>query len=286
METVKLLPVVRKSVSSDVNSSFESVSSSEDIDVVNTTVADDRNATVADTTPDSSTEKKQPEEKAHIQKKKPIEPVNWTPVGCYKCKDDVEKYIKSHDCFYEQSRNETKNGVTVYHYCDKVITKDSSRCPAKLKVFQNKNSISFGVSVSTFVHDHTGLQLKKVEFSETIKKEVFTMKMQFNLTPKLIAKHLERQFPNDKLPSIPQVRTILREMKRVEIPSTVTYGQLVEWCILLSEPPTDEDQSFVLDHFYNDTDNSFAFVVSTLRLLRNAANRKNVCADGTYKIVW
>lgn len=37
---------------------------------------------------------------------------------------------------------------------------------------------------------------------------------------------------------------------------------------------------------HNKEDNSFAFVVSTMRLLENAKDRKNICADGTYKIVW
>lgn len=210
----------------------------------------------------------------------------WNPVCCYNSKADLEKYVASHDCFYEQSRNETKDGTTIYYYCNKVINKNSSQCPVKLKVFQSKTTFAFGVYASTFVHKHTDLQLKKVEFSQAIKKEAYTMKMQFNMRPKLIAKHLQRNFPNQSLPNVIQIRAILRAMKKIEIPPTVSYGQLIEWCKALSQIPTDEDHAFVLDYFYDGVDNSFAFVVSTLRLLRNAAKQDNVCADGTYKIVW
>lgn len=274
------------SVASLVNSSFESVSSSKDLEISEITVGDGQISSVANTVPDSSTVNKQFNINRHNCKKKSVAPVNWTPVSCYNNKKDVEEYIASHDCFYEQSRNENKDGITAYYYCNKVINKDSSRCPVKLKVFQNKQTLTFGVSVSTFTHNHTELKQKKVDFSPVVKKEVFTMNMQFNMKPKLIVQHLERQFPNQHLPNIAQVRAILRMEKRIEIPPTVSYGQLIEWCNALSKPPTDVDHSFVLDHFYNGVDNSFAFVVSTLRLLENAAKQNNVCADGTYKIVW
>lgn len=278
------MPAARNAVRCDTNASFESVSSTEDIESAEEVIT-----AVAHTCPDSSSGSNQREKSSSMVKnstKKSIEPVNWSPVGCYDSKDAVDKYVASHSCFYEQSRNETKAGITIYYYCNKVITKDSSRCPVKLKIFQSKKTLTFGVSVSTFIHDHTELKLKKVEFSQAMRRETFTMKMQFNMRPKLIVKHLERRFPNEHLPSVAQVRAILREERRIEIPPTVSYGQLIEWCKALSKTPADKDQGFVLDHFYDGVDNSFAFVLSTLRLLKNAANQSNICADGTYKVVW
>lgn len=50
--------------------------------------------------------------------------------------------------------------------------------------------------------------------------------------------------------------------------------------------PHDIDEPFVLNQFNAPEEESFAFVMSTLRLLRNAACRKNITADGTYKIMW
>lgn len=61
---------------------------------------------------------------------------------------------------------------------------------------------------------------------------------------------------------------------------------MVEWCRSNEKKPESEDDAFILGYFYKKEDDSFAFVVSTLRLLRNANNRKNICADGTYKINW
>lgn len=272
---------------SNMNSSFESVSSTESLDTSNEVVEVDENTAVTSAVPDSSTSSNLSSACIKSKAKSKInEPVNWMPCGSYNSTEDFEKYIASHDCFYEHSRNETKGGTMIYYYCNRVIYKDSSRCPVKLRVFQSKQALTYGISVSTFVHNHNELKLKKVEFSQALKKEVYTMKMQFNMKPKLIAKHLQRNFGGEHLPLIPQIRAILKEQRKIEIPQTVSYGQLIEWCNAMSETPTDEDQSFILDHFYDGIDNSFSFVVTTLRLLRNAVHQDNVCADGTYKIVW
>lgn len=51
-------------------------------------------------------------------------------------------------------------------------------------------------------------------------------------------------------------------------------------------PPDDIDEAFVLNHFQNSTDDFFAFVASTKRLLQNSVGKQNICSDGTYSIVW
>lgn len=50
--------------------------------------------------------------------------------------------------------------------------------------------------------------------------------------------------------------------------------------------PQNIDNAFVVGWTFNNDDKSFAFVISTRRLLNNTAGQTNLSADGTYKIMW
>lgn len=167
-----------------------------------------------------------------------------------------------------------------------VAARSSTSCPVKLKVFENNATSTFGVSVTTMIHDHSKLKIKKNVFSDALKKEIFTLKTTFAMKPRLILKQLKRTHENVPLPNLPQIRRIIAEQISKQIPETITYGQMSKWCATESKVPDDIDQAFVLDHFHDSKDDAFAFVVSTRRLLQQSIGRLNVCADGTYKIVW
>lgn len=130
----------------------------------------------------------------------------------------MEKYIDDHDCFYEHSKNDSKEGITTYYYCSLVAARCSTECPVKLKVFESNKSISFGVSITTMVHDHSAMALKKFFFSDDLKKEIFTLKNTFAMKPRLIFKQLQRtQTKGTLLPTVPQIRRILQEQNAVQI---------------------------------------------------------------------
>lgn len=222
--------------------------------------------------------------------KKPAKRVHceWNHIISYTSRSEVEKYIAAHDCFYEHSSNTTAKGKTVYYYCSKVTARSARLCPVKLKVFESSVSTSFGVSVTTFVHDHTATKLsKKSNYSDAMKQEAFSLKMDFAMKPKLIQKHLKQNYPTEQTPNVAQVRRILQNQIATVIPPTITYGQLYEWCKSEMAVPEDIDEPFVLDYFNSKApQESFAFIVSTIRLLQNTVNRQNVCSDGTYKVTW
>lgn len=201
-------------------------------------------------------------------------------------KEALDKYIDGHDCFFEHSSNTSKEGTTTYYYCSMVAARASTRCPVKLKVFESILTSTFGVSVTTMVHDHAEMKLRKNVFSEDLKTEIFTLKTTFAMKPRLILKQLKRTHNNAPLPNLPQIRRIIAEQTSKQIPETITYRQLSEWCATQTKLPDDIDKAFVLDHFHDSKNDAFAFVVSTRRLLKQCAGRQNVCADGTYKIVW
>lgn len=165
---------------------------------------------------------------------------------------------------------------------------DASKCPVKLKIFESNQTLSFAVSVTTFVHNHKSLKLRKVKFSAELVDEIFVLKNDFSMKPTALRAHLERhvQFKNSPLPSVHQIRGILSASQRERIQPTFTFVELIEWCKSEAKTPTDPDAAFVIGHIYNQNDHSFAFGVSTLRLLEHAKQFDNICADGTYKIVW
>lgn len=99
----------------------------------------------------------------------------WNPVMSFNSRDAMEKYVDDHDCFYEHSSNISKDGTTTYYYCSIVAAKCSTKCPAKLKVFENSATTAFGVSVTTMIHDHSGLKLRKNIFSDAMKTEIYTL---------------------------------------------------------------------------------------------------------------
>ena len=90
--------------------------------------------------------------------------------------------------------------------------------------------------------------------------------------------------------------------------TTISLGQLEQWCIDNSEKiPDDEDEPFVIDfttHYeeeeFDDNDdvnddtndddfydkNYFRFFLTTKRLIKIAAESKNMHADATYKLIW
>lgn len=213
-------------------------------------------------------------------------PPVFNPITSFNSKEELDKYIDGHDCFYEHSKNRSKDGVTTYHYCSLVVARHATYCPVKLKVFESNTALSFGVSITTMIHDHTGLTLKKEIFPEAMKTEIHTLKTTFAMKPLLIFKQLQRTHTNVPIPKVPQIRRIINEQNAIKTPETVTYGQLFDWCESKSNPPDDIDEAFILGHFQDSRDDAFAIVVSTKRLLRNSIGWQNICSDGTYSIVW
>lgn len=86
--------------------------------------------------------------------------IEWKFMISYNTKKDLETYIASHNCFYVHSSNSCEDGRITYHYCNMVPARSARLCPVKLKVFESNTSVSFGVSVTTFIHDHSAITSK------------------------------------------------------------------------------------------------------------------------------
>lgn len=217
--------------------------------------------------------------------KKPEKAI-YKPETKFASREELTKYIEGLKCFRHKSDNDTHEATVSYYVCSLVPKRQANKCPSKMKVVAQNNTRDFCVFVTTFDHEHENIVLKQNPVPQKTRDKIYELKKEYHMKPMAIHKFLAKEFPDEIAPTVKQIQNILPKEVRKNIPRTKTYGELIEWCRANEKKPKGQDDAFILGHFYNKGDDSFAFVVSTLRLLENARNRKNVCADGTYKIVW
>lgn len=250
----------------------QEVTSLNDHDAVDTshkTIAEDTSATNDDVTPTNKPEKSL-----------------YKPEIKFSNRGDVEKYIDGLKCFRHKSDNVTSEATVSYYVCSQVPKRQAYLCPSKMKIVEQNDSRDFCIFVTTFDHNHENIEPKQNPISQKMKDKIYELKTEYHMKPASIHKYILKEHPKEILPTIKQIQMILPKQREKNIPRTKTYGELIEWCRLNEKKPESDDDAFVLGHLYNKEDDSFAFVITTPRLLENARNRKNVCADGTYKIVW
>ncbi|XP_031334611.1 uncharacterized protein LOC116164553 [Photinus pyralis] len=89
-----------------------------------------------------------------------------------------------------------------------------------------------------------------------------------------------------------QLKTFLTSLRSKTLgASTISAGELSNWCSANSNVPTNEDQPYVLDFKIDVDDADFLkqdlkIVLSTKRLLKLLGEVDKVQADATYKLVW
>lgn len=154
-----------------------------------------------------------------------------------------------------------------------------------MKVTKPKSNTQYFVSRSIGEHDHTTVLHKRKKQSSDLREYIYDLKFKDGMKPRKIKEHLKRNRPNEPL-TIRQIRHILTTESRSKIPDTFSFGELIEWLKSQTKIPECADSAFVIDWTHKREDSSFAFAISTRRLLVNACGQKNVCADGTYKITW
>lgn len=161
------------------------------------------------------------------------------------------------------------------------------KCPVRLKVFEDHSTTDFKCEYTTFVHDHSGLTYNP-KMKQFVKDKIFDLRMQHRMKPKQIRKYLQTEpvFKDEPTPKIRSIRYALEIATQTEIHPTFTFGQLIEWCVQLTDDPPTQDDAFVIAHQSDEENNSFTFVMSTLRCLEHASNCSNIVADGTYKLNW
>lgn len=210
----------------------------------------------------------------------------YKPEAKFYNRTDLDEYIGNFKCFRHKSNNKTKEATVSYYTCSLVPKRQAHMCPVKLKVFESNKTTDFCVYVTTFEHNHENIAPKQNPVSSEIRDKIYTLHKDYHMKAATIHKYLLKEYPSQTPPTIKQIRQVLPKEKEKHIPKTKTYGEMIEWCRLMEKTPDGLDEAFILDHMYQEEDDSFAFISSTKRLLKLASTQKNICADGTYKMMW
>lgn len=183
--------------------------------------------------------------------------------------------------------NKIEDGMWIYYRCSELPKHLALKCPVRLKVFEANTTTDFKCQYTTFIHDHSNVKYNP-KMKQSVKEKIFELRMQQHMKPKQIRKYLQTQpvFKDGPTPTIRSIRHALNSTMNAEIIPTFTFGQLNEWCEQFSKVPTLSDESFIIGYKCNEQDNSFTFVMSTLRCLQHSMKCNNIVADGTYKLNW
>lgn len=198
--------------------------------------------------------------------------------------EEVDKYAEDNG-FVKSSTNHTDAGKMIYYRCKSIPKAQAKKC-VSMKVLKPNLNTKFVVTRSVGEHTHSTVVCKRQRKCSELWEYIYNLKFEDGLKPRSIKQHLKRNRPNDAALTVRQIRHILKSMEAIKIPSTFSFGELIEWLKPQTKVPERVDDAFVVDWIFNKNDKSFAFVVSTSRLLRNAAEQTNLSADGTYKITW
>lgn len=156
-----------------------------------------------------------------------------------------------------------------------------------MKVFKPSSKLTFVVSTSLGGHTHdTAARGKSHTANQELMEYIYNLRYEDSMRPRKIKQHLARNKPDEPPLKVRQIRYILKIMHGKKVPATFSYGEMIEWLKTQTAVPDSIDGAFVVDWMYNSKDDSFAFVISTRRLLMNAIKQKNMSSDGTYKINW
>lgn len=208
--------------------------------------------------------------------------VEWGDDTVLSTQGELDKFANDGG-FVKYSTNNTDEGETIYYRC-KTVPKAKAKDCVQMKVFKSNLNTKFVVTKSVGEHKHS--HNERQQKSDELREYIYNLKFEDGMKPRRIKQHLTRNKPEHSTLTIRQIRHILKCMENSKIPSTFSFGELVEWLKLQTKVPISWDDAFVVDWSFNKEDLSFAFVVSTKRFLKNTSGQSNLSADGTYKITW
>ena len=152
---------------------------------------------------------------------------------------------------------------------------------------------------------HTYQNIATVSKISTETKAEIDKLIELRLKPKAILDALYTRSAKN-VPTMNQLRNYLVKYRKGKYgQSTVSLGQLEQWCINCSVSPENGDEAFVSSYeiMYNDEhdyaeaanndesdydeyEGKFRIFITTKRLLKLASRATNILADATYKLVW
>ncbi len=200
-----------------------------------------------------------------------------------------------------------KTGNKQDYRCNKV-KKKGQQCASAAQLFYHNNSHKVSLFKTSELHTCEENHPNQIAGVPLKSRPMLADYVSCGVKPKKILEKLrESNLPVPKYGALCNfIRYNIRNNKFNQ--TTISLGQLEQWCIDNSEKiPDDEDEPFVIDfttHYeeeeFDDNDdvnddtndddfydkNYFRFFLTTKRLIKIAAESKNMHADATYKLIW
>lgn len=147
----------------------------------------------------------------------------------FNSRNAFEDYVEELDCFAFQSSNETKKGTVSYYRCSNVPKRAATKCPVQLKVLESKATNDFRVSITTLMHNHDGINRKRLPSAEILSK-IFDLSLIRGMLPAKIRLFLEQNYDTEiyDIPTIRQIRYILTKEHEANTSQTNIHGELIE----------------------------------------------------------
>jgi hypothetical protein len=220
----------------------------------------------------------------------------WKRECVFTSKQESDLAIQQENLWSFHYSNATFEGQKNHYRCNKVKSR-GRQCDAGLYLFHDATNNEIVLFRCDAEHTHDDLDSLNSKMSLELQKEIKNLH-EFKLKPKAILEALhEKQF---QVPSIVQLKYFLTKIKKENYgPTTISLGELEQWCLESSQIPQDLDTPFVVsyeviydDEFGDDEDVDgqdgprLRFFISTQRLLTMASTSVNIHADATYKLVW
>lgn len=218
---------------------------------------------------------------------------SWIKEKTFENKLNAINYVKNEKSWSIRYKNSTSDGVKVYYKCNYFRSSDPM-CKAMIYLHYLAISSEVVLYRADTQHDHSsnlGLQRITDELKEAIKEAYENGKK-----PKQIIEVLHPGFPYLQLKQISNIISLIKKIKYGK--TSISLGELNEWCQTNSNIPDNADEPFVTEYNISQTidifpenskhedDSSFRFFVSSKRLLWNMSYSEKLHIDATYKLNW
>lgn len=230
--------------------------------------------------------------------------VVWKVERTFQNDKELQEYLKDAGCWsIRDSKEITTQGLKTRYRCNRV-KRSAPQCTAALytlhlSVPENDSSneeenpnpnpnICIELYRTNAEHSCDNSNFKSNRISTDI-QDIIINKVKEGKTATAISFEMsEMDIELENLPSVKQIRNVIQNYKNQEFgKQPLTMKQLTEFVHLYSGIPNSEDEAFVVlfERSPSHEPNQFyRFFISTPRLLRNAANVKNLHADATQKV--
>ncbi len=220
----------------------------------------------------------------------------WRLEKTFESKDAMNEFLAKENWWSYRSRNPCSEGTKFLYRCNKVMRNSKQQCEAGIYIVHSDNFDADGATTSyllyrkSALHTHRKSPAYKQRVSERVKKTII-QQFENGRKPKKISYSIlsDSSIPMKEKPSYKQVRQIISNfINSGSGSSPLTMRKLTDFVKEHMKKPNGEDEAFIVKFERSPkqqkTDKYFRLFISTIRLLRNAAESTLVHADATHKV--